>query len=332
MKRPEPSSSTPAAHSAGRAAPAGTRRASPPATAGAGADGVAGLVAQPAQPRPVARRAAVVDEAHQPVEVGAVDQPVEHVVAPRSHAAITPAATGSRPPLSSPGSDAVLGEPRRPPLHRLDLVGASSSAMSAGTPRHTSCDGVELRRRQRLAGELPDHRAQLEVGREAQPVVDRPHPVAGEQAVAALAVGVVGDDVEHGDVAQLVVQVRALLGDREVVLAVVGVDEPLQRALAERAVVAQHRRRDDAEAHRLAQPVRGDLPPVQAGLEVPQRALAAHRLVDRLGAGVPEAGEERGVARPRHPALERRSRPRRGCRARRPGTRAPRRQFIRGHG
>ena len=100
----------------------------------------------------------------------------------------------------------------------------------------------------------------------------------------ALAVGVVGDDVEHGDVAQLGVQLGSLLGDREVVLAVVGVDEPLQRPLAERAVLAEHGRRHDAEAHRLAEQVGGDLPLVQAGLEVPQRALAADRLVDRLGA------------------------------------------------
>ena len=53
-------------------------------------------------------------------------------------------------------------------------------------------------------------------------------------------------EVEHGDVAQRVVQVRALLVDREVVLPMVDVDEPLHRALAERAV-AQHRRRHEIE-------------------------------------------------------------------------------------
>ncbi len=45
-----------------------------------GLDGVAGAIAQPQQPGPVARRAPVVDHPHQAVEVGAVDQLVERVV------------------------------------------------------------------------------------------------------------------------------------------------------------------------------------------------------------------------------------------------------------
>src|SRR5689334_6860118 len=48
-----------------------------------------------------------------------------------------------------------------------------------------------------VASELPDHRAQLVVGGEAQTVVDGVHaPVQTEEAVTALAVGVVDQDVE----------------------------------------------------------------------------------------------------------------------------------------
>ena len=89
-------------------------------------------------------------------------------------------------------------------------------------------------------------------------------------------------EIEHGDAAQRVVQVGSLLVDREVVLAMVDVDEPLHRAFAERAV-AENGRRHEVEAERLAEEIGGDLAPVQPGFEVPQRTLAAHRLVDRLG-------------------------------------------------
>ena len=59
-------------------------------------------------------------------------------------------------------------------------------------------------------------------------------PSASTQAVAALAVGVVGDDVEHGHAPQLRVG-RLVVEQGEVVLLEVGVDEPLQRALADGA-------------------------------------------------------------------------------------------------
>ena len=58
----------------------------------------------------------------------------------------------------------------------------------------------------------------------------RPPSVGHEQAVPALAVGVVGQEVEHAQPAQLVVPAFALvLVEREVVLLEVGLDEPLQR-------------------------------------------------------------------------------------------------------
>ena len=113
--------------------------------------------------------------------------------------------------------------------------------------------------------------------------------------------------VEHGDLAQPVVQVGAGLVDGEVVLLVIGVDEPLQAALAERAV-ADDGGRHEVDAHRLAQPVGGELATVQAGLEVPQRPLAAQRLVDGLRRPASpsrrDVDEERGVAAPRHATLD----------------------------
>ena len=59
-------------------------------------------------------------------------------------------------------------------------------------------------------------------------------PSLAEQAVAALAVGVVGQQVEGADRPELVVVVL-VLEQGEVVLLEVGVDEPLQRALARAA-------------------------------------------------------------------------------------------------
>ena len=84
MKRPDPSSSTPAAQRTRReeCQPVlGERRRRPQLTAGP--DGVAGTVAEAPQAGPIAPGTAVVDEAHEPVEVGAVDQPVEGVVVVR---------------------------------------------------------------------------------------------------------------------------------------------------------------------------------------------------------------------------------------------------------
>src|SRR5690606_755134 len=88
---------------------------------------------------------------------------------------------------------------------------------------------------------------------------------------------------------------------------------------------------------RLAEAVRGDLAPVQAGLEVPQRPLAAQRRVDAAwraiadGDGVAlEVDEERRVARPGHPPLEHDL----GAseQVERPRGDAVVAQFIRGHG
>ena len=72
---------------------------------------------------------------------------------------------------------------------------------------------------------------------EREPVVDAEDHVVRQvaQAVAALAVGVVGEHVERGELAEAV---RMVLEQREVVLLGVVVDEALHRALTERPVVA----------------------------------------------------------------------------------------------
>ena len=180
VKRPEPSSRTPAAHAAGASS---ARRYSASVAAGHSCrpvpSGVPGGVAQPAQASPVASGAAVVDEADQPVEVGAVDQRVEDVVVGGPH--LGGHVSDQRPRVAAAalvaGQHALLGQPRRPPLHRRRPRSASAARRSPAARRGTRATSPsQLRRRERVAGELPDHRAQLEVGGEAEPVVDRPRP------------------------------------------------------------------------------------------------------------------------------------------------------------
>ena len=114
-----------------------------------GADGVAGVVAQPPQQRPVACRAAVVDEAHEPVEVGPVDQPGEHIVGLRGvvrHERCLDQRPGVAAAALVAGQHAVLGQPRRPPLHRRDL---RRGEQLGDVRRHATAhhgDGFELRR------------------------------------------------------------------------------------------------------------------------------------------------------------------------------------------
>ena len=132
-----------------------------------------------------------------------------------------------------------------------------------------------------LAGEVPDHRAQLGLLVEREPVVDRPHPVVvARQAVAALAVGAVGQQVEAADGAQHAVA-RRVLEQGEVVA------RPRRRARTAAASpprTAGRRRAQDGLGHDVpAQPGRQlvgrHLPPVEPGREVPQRPLAPPGLV-----------------------------------------------------
>src|SRR5438445_351613 len=128
--------------------------------------------------------------------------------------------------------------------------------------------------------------------------------VLAEQAVAALAVGVVGDQVEGADALEALVMLGAL-AQREVVLLEVGGDEALQRALAVRSLLAAHRERHHVPAEGLREVPGGQLAAEEAGRKVPEWPLAAAGLVDGERAGVvePRLDQERGVAAPRQPAL-----------------------------
>jgi hypothetical protein len=155
----------------------------------------------------------------------------------------------------------------------------------------------------RLAGEVPHDRAQLGRYREAQAVVDSPDvAIVVEQAVTALAIGVVGDEVEHRHHAQRVV-VAGVLEQREVVLGEVGVDEALVRPAAVGSVVARHRLRNHGPPERGREDVRRDLAAIEAVGKVPQRTLATQWLVDRGKRHAVETnlGEERSVRTPRQP-------------------------------
>ena len=120
-------------------------------------------------------------------------------------------------------------------------------------------------------------------------------------AVTALAVGIVHQHVEHGELAEAV---GVLLEQREVVLLGIVVDEPLHHPDADRPV-AQHGRGHEPPAQRVGQLVRRDLALAQrAAREVPQRTLAPTRLVDGLHLDTVGArhGQQGGVRRPRHAA------------------------------
>ena len=152
------------------------------------------------------------------------------------------------------------------------------------------------------------------------------------QAVAALAVGAVGQQVEARDRAQRGVTV-GLLEQREVVGLDVEGHEPLQRAHPEgqALVVAQHRLGHDAPPQPRGELVGGRLAAVEPGGEVPQRSLAATGLVDgaQALAAVAQLDQQRGVRAPRHAPehldLARTEHVEHGGRV------EPGRQFIRGH-
>jgi hypothetical protein len=123
--------------------------------------------------------------------------------------------------------------------------------------------------------------------------------------VAALAVGVVADDVEQRQRPKLIVEVLSHLSNREVVLGEVAGDKPLHRPFARRAIT-EHRRRDDPEAERFAHAIGRDLTTVQTRLEVPEGPLATHGLVDgRMWlAFVDHMYKECGIAAVWHPPFD----------------------------
>ena len=121
--------------------------------------------------------------------------------------------------------------------------------------------------------------------------------------MAALAVGAVREQVEDAQRLQLVAVLVGFV-EREVVLFEVGLDELLQRPLAERRLDAQDGERHQVPPERLAQLVGRDLTLVEPIGEVPQGSLPAVGLVDGLGllVGVADIGEERAVRAPGHAA------------------------------
>ena len=131
-----------------------------------------------------------------------------------------------------------------------------------------------------LPGEIPDDGAQLGLGVEADAVVDQPEVIVRiEKDVAALAVGVVDQQVEQRHRAQAL---AVFFVQVEVMVFGVVVDEQLQRAGAEGAIGAVDGGRHQLPAQRLADDEGGGLAAGQAGLgEIPQRALAAGGFVDR---------------------------------------------------
>ena len=136
-------------------------------------------------------------------------------------------------------------------------------------------------------------------------MVDRPDLVLGiGEHVASLAVGVVDDEVEQGDAAQILgVGLEEIEGGA---FEVVG-HERLDRADPHRAV-PQHRGGHEAEATGPGDLEGGSLPVAEGpGGEVPQGRLATAWLVDDEALGlvagclcIQEAGQERVVGRAGH--------------------------------
>src|SRR5262245_3263074 len=92
---------------------------------------------------------------------------------------------------------------------RRDLPGHGSAREAPDVRKHL--------RGNRRSPELPDDRSKLWLDVKAQAVVDRVDGVRAEQAVAALAIGVVGDQVEKTDALEPGAVGRVLVR-REVVL------------------------------------------------------------------------------------------------------------------
>src|SRR5207245_10839760 len=100
------------------------------------------------------------------------------------------------------------------------------------------------------------------------------------QAVSTLAVGVVGDDVEHRELAKACL---VAFEQREVVLFRVVVHEALDRACPEGAILTHDGDGHDAPPEGTRRLVRRDLPLAQRAVrEVPERTLAPPWLVPRL--------------------------------------------------
>src|SRR5437879_3494739 len=200
------------------------------------------------------------------------------------------------------GRDLARARPQRLLLGRVQQRGERLRQLRAGE----AADVVEHVVRDRLAAEFPDDRAQLRLLVEAQPVVDRVDIAVGaEQAVAALAVRVVSEEVEEADPLEPAVM-RGVLVQREVVLLEVGLYEELERTLAV-GPVTPDRERHQTPAERLGEIPGRQLALEEAAREIPERSLAALGLVHGQCGGAVERhlDEERRVRAPGHSPLQR---------------------------
>src|SRR5579884_3648000 len=172
----------------------------------------------------------------------------------------------------------------QPPQLRVQRLGAGGVREERGHLGHDVAGDW-------LAAKIPDHRPQLGLHVERQAVIDPPQLAAAvPQAVAGLAIGVVGEDVEEKETHQ-VGFVRLAQG---ILIRVrLRVDVPLDRSNTVRAV-ADDRRRDEIPADRLGDQERRVLPTVEGPVwEVPERNLATPWLVDRQSLLLAPAQDDR---------------------------------------
>ena len=208
---------------------------------------------------------------------------------------------GYRMPVESSGNRSAAASARARARSAARSSAPRSSASGPGSPSAAS----RLAAARTSSGTGSPAKSQTTVRSfgsrvEAETVVDRIEAaVPSEEAVAALAVGVVRDEIEGADARQGRAVLRAL-AEREVVLLELGVDEQLDRAWAVRAL-ARQRWRHQSKAEGLRQVVGGHLAPVEALSGSPRAAARP------AGACTPRA-RRRALASP--PRGTWRSRPR----------------------
>ena len=178
--------------------------------------------------------------------------------------------------------------------HCIDLKGVEQAAQLNGWAAvDEALDGFKVCVGDWFADEVPNDGAQLPFVMERQTVVDAVGPtIAAQQAVTRLAIGVVGYEIEQAELAKIV-DGDAVFVHGEVVLAEVGVDERLDRTLAERAN-ADRGRRNYRHPEGRSQPIHSHFALVEVGWEVPERSFTVTRLVDPLGRDLVAAGRVAG--------------------------------------
>ena len=164
----------------------------------------------------------------------------------------------------SPSSSRDASSSRDRAAVQLGAQMPSRSSISAGAIGSSMCSQITVR--------------SLGSGVEAHAMVDDPDaPVGSQEGVPPFAVGVVDDHVEERDLPE---RVRGSLGEREVMLLGVELDERLHRSQPFGSL-AQDRGGNVGPPERARNDVGGDLTPAQRPFgEVPHGHLAAPGLVD----------------------------------------------------